>query len=163
MAFGYFYDMPIGRMFIAEDGAGISVVQLVNSLNEEYYLNNYSLMETELINNAASQLMEYFEGRRKKFSIKLNPHGTPFQKKVWGALLEIPYGETRSYKDIAEAIGNKNACRAVGMANHKNPVMCIIPCHRVIGSDGSLTGYGAGIEIKEKLLLLEKTYRGKEE
>lgn len=163
MAFGYFYDMPIGRMFIAEDGAGISVVQLVNSLNEEYYLNNYSLMETELISNAASQLMEYFEGRRKKFSIKLNPHGTPFQKKVWGALLEIPYGETRSYKDIAEAIGNKNACRAVGMANHKNPVMCIIPCHRVIGSDGSLTGYGAGIEIKEKLLLLEKTYRGKEE
>lgn len=163
MAFGYFYDMPIGRMFIAEDGLGISEVQLISGQDENYYLKNYTIEETNLIKEAALQLKEYFKGKRKAFDIKLNPHGTEFQKKVWNALLQIPYGETRSYKEIAEAIGNAKACRAVGMANHNNPVMCIIPCHRVIGSDGSLTGYGCGIDIKEKLLKLEKTYVGKEE
>lgn len=155
--FGFFYDMPIGRMFIAEDGIGIRYVTLVNGNEEKYYNDNYDIKETELISKAAAQLREYFDGKRKEFNIKLNPQGTEFQRKVWQALLQIPYGETRSYKDIAIAIGNKNACRAVGMANNKNPIMCIIPCHRVIGADGSLVGYGAGINIKEKLLNLEKT------
>lgn len=149
--------MPIGRMFIAEDGIGIRYVTLVNGNEEKYYNDNYDIKETELISKAAAQLREYFDGKRKEFNIKLNPQGTEFQRKVWQALLQIPYGETRSYKDIAIAIGNKNACRAVGMANNKNPIMCIIPCHRVIGADGSLVGYGAGINIKEKLLNLEKT------
>lgn len=144
-------------MFIAEDGIGIRYVTLVNGNEEKYYNDNYDIKETELISKAAAQLREYFDGKRKEFNIKLNPQGTEFQRKVWQALLQIPYGETRSYKDIAIAIGNKNACRAVGMANNKNPIMCIIPCHRVIGADGSLVGYGAGINIKEKLLNLEKT------
>lgn len=157
MIFGFFYDMPIGRIFISEDGTGINVINLVDEVEEKYYINNYIIEETKLIKKATAQLREYFEGNRKEFNIKLNPHGTIFQKKVWNAMLQIPYGETRSYKEIAEAIGNKNASRAVGMANHNNPIMCIIPCHRVIGSDGSLTGYRGGIKIKEKLLELEKT------
>lgn len=163
MVFCYFYDMPIGRMFISEDGSGISEVKLIAREDEEYYRKNYTVEETNLIKKAASQLKEYFEGKRKNFNIEINPEGTLFQKRVWNALMQIPYGETRSYKEIAEAIGNKNACRAVGMANHNNPIMLIIPCHRVIGSDGKLVGYRGGIEIKEKLLDLEKTYVGKEE
>lgn len=159
--YGFFYDMPIGRMFIAEDGTGINIVTLVDEGDEKYFKNNYAIKETELISLAATQLREYFDGKRKEFSIKLNPKGTEFQKKVWEALLAIPYGETRSYKEIAIAIGNKNASRAVGMANNKNPIMCIIPCHRVIGADGSLTGYGGGIDIKEKLLKLEKSWERK--
>lgn len=163
MVYGYFYDMPIGRMFISEDGGGINEVSLIRDKNEDVYKKDYAIEETKLIKETAMQLREYFEGKRKNFSVRLNPHGTPFQMKVWNALLKIPYGETRSYKDIAQAIENKNAARAVGMANHNNPIMCIIPCHRVIGSDGSMTGYGAGIDIKEKLLNLEKRYMGKEE
>lgn len=103
-----------------------------------------------------SQLKEYFEGKRKYFDIPLKIKGTPFQKKVWNALLEIPYGETRTYKQIAQNTGNEKACRAVGMANNKNPVAIIIPCHRVIGSNGRLTGYASGLEKKAALLELEK-------
>lgn len=163
MKYGYFYDMPIGRMFISEDGTGINEVILANDADYEYYHDNYAIEETADIKETARQLNEYFEGKRKEFSLKLNPYGTEFQKKVWNALLQIPYGETRSYKEIAEAIGNEKACRAVGMANHNNPIICIIPCHRVIGSDGSLTGYGGGLDVKEKLLDLEKTYNRKGE
>jgi methylated-DNA-[protein]-cysteine S-methyltransferase len=106
---------------------------------------------------AARQLEEYFAGQRKQFDVPLVLHGTPFQMAVWEALQEIPYGETRSYKDIAAAIGRPNAVRAVGQANRANPVAIIVPCHRVVGSDGSLTGYaGAQIHLKEKLLQLEK-------
>jgi methylated-DNA-[protein]-cysteine S-methyltransferase len=106
---------------------------------------------------AARQLEEYFAGKRKQFDVPLVLRGTPFQMAVWKALQEIPYGETRSYKDIAAAIGRPNAVRAVGQANRANPVAIIVPCHRVVGSDGSLTGYaGAQIHLKEKLLQLEK-------
>ena len=102
------------------------------------------------------ELDEYFQGKRKTFDIPLRTHGTPFQEKVWAALREIPYGETRSYRDIAEAIGHPKAYRAVGMANNANPLFIIIPCHRVIGADGSLTGYGGGLPMKKALLMLEK-------
>ncbi|MDF2617091.1 MAG: Methylated-DNA--protein-cysteine methyltransferase [Sedimentibacter sp.] len=112
--------------------------------------------ETNLLRNAALQLNEYLEGKRNSFDLPLNPKGTEFQKKVWAALCDIPYGETRSYKQIAESVGNPKACRAVGMANNKNPIMIFIPCHRVVGSDGSLTGYAGGLDMKEKLLSLEK-------
>ena len=95
------------------------------------------------------------DGKRKSFDLPLKPEGTEFQKKVWNALLDIPYGETRSYKDIAVAIGNPKACRAVGMANNRNPISIIIPCHRVIGANGSLVGYGGGLPIKIELLNLE--------
>jgi methylated-DNA-[protein]-cysteine S-methyltransferase len=161
MWMGFFYDMPIGRTFIGEDGIGINYVSLVNEKDDVNYLRTYSIQETKLIQKTAMQLSEYFDHKRKEFSIRLNPKGTIFQKKVWDALLEIPYGETRSYKDIAKAVGNDKAARAVGMANHNNPIMFVIPCHRVIGANGSLTGYAGGIGIKEKLLQLEKTWERK--
>ena len=110
---------------------------------------------TPLLERAVLQLEEYMDGKRRSFDLPLKPEGTEFQKKVWNALLDIPYGETRSYKDIAVAIGNPKACRAVGMANNRNPISIIIPCHRVIGANGSLVGYGGGLPIKIELLNLE--------
>lgn len=104
---------------------------------------------------ALLQLEEYFKGRRRTFDLPLAPQGTSFQRKVLEALQAIPYGETRSYKDIAAAIGQPKAVRAVGAANAKNPIPIVIPCHRVIGSDGSLTGFGGGLEVKRTLLRLE--------
>ena len=103
----------------------------------------------------ARQLEEYFAGRRRVFDLALDLRGTDFQKRCWHELLKIPYGETRSYADIARAIGKPAAVRAVGLANGQNPIAIIVPCHRVIGSDGSLTGYGGGLETKRKLLELE--------
>lgn len=105
------------------------------------------------------ELDEYFQGKRKTFDIPLRTHGTPFQEKVWAALRAIPYGEVRSYKEVAEAIGHPKAYRAVGMANNANPIFIIVPCHRVIGSDGSLTGYGGGLPMKKALLSLERGNR----
>ena len=105
--------------------------------------------------DCARQLAEYFAGRRRRFDLPLDLRGTDFQKRCWRELLKIPYGETRSYGDIARAIGNPAAVRAVGLANGKNPIAIIVPCHRVIGSDGSLTGYGGGLENKRRLLELE--------
>lgn len=110
----------------------------------------------ELFLETCSQLDLYFQGKLKEFDLPLRPEGTPFQKKVWRALTAIPYGETKSYKEIAEMAGSVKACRAVGMANHRNPIAIVIPCHRVIGSDGSLTGYAGGIHAKEWLLAFEK-------
>lgn len=105
---------------------------------------------------AHKQLKEYFSGTRKEFDLKLNISGTDFQKKVWEALQGIPYGETRTYQDIAIAVGSPKACRAVGGANNKNKIPVIIPCHRVIGKDGSLVGFGSGLKIKKELLQLER-------
>ncbi len=102
------------------------------------------------------ELSEYFAGQRKEFSFAYELVGTDFQKKVWQALCNIPYGETRSYQDIAIAIGNEKACRAVGLANNKNPISIAVPCHRVIGKNGSLVGYAGGLEMKQYLLKLEK-------
>ena len=114
---------------------------------------------SELSERTALQLREYFSGKRKDFDLPLEPQGTDFQKKVWKALTEIPYGETRSYKDVAEEAGSPKAFRAVGQANHNNPITIIIPCHRVISSDGGLGGYGGGLDVKEMLLELERKYR----
>ena len=105
---------------------------------------------------ALRQLRAYFAGDLEGFDLQLAPDGTPFQQKVWKALCKIPYGETISYGELAKRIGNPNASRAVGLANGSNPIPIIIPCHRVIGSNGKLTGYGGGLPIKEKLLALEK-------
>lgn len=109
----------------------------------------------EMLDWTIRELEEYFEGKRKIFTVPCVMEGTEFQKKVWTALTEIPYGETRSYKEIAVQTGNPKACRAVGMANHRNPIAIIVPCHRVVGSNGKLTGYAGGIDAKEKLLELE--------
>ena len=105
--------------------------------------------------NAIRQLEEYFSGRRKDFELPLSPQGTAFQQRVWKALTTIPFGKAVSYSDIARDIGNPSAMRAVGLANGRNPIPIVIPCHRVIGKDGSLTGYGGGLPIKQKLLALE--------
>jgi len=106
--------------------------------------------------HAAQQLQEYLQGQRKKFTLPLDLKGTPFQRTVWNALCEVPYGETRSYGEIARHVGNGKAARAVGMANHANPVAIVVPCHRVIASDGSLGGYAGGLKRKSHLLRLER-------
>lgn len=145
----WYYNFPIGRLAIACDSEGITDIAMgtVDAVEKR----------TKIIDKAAEQLNEYFLGIRREFDIPLSIHGTDFQKRVWNALRNIPYGETRSYGDIALAIGNPRACRAVGMANNRNRIMIVIPCHRVIGSDGSLVGYGGGLDIKKKLLEIEHT------
>jgi len=112
-----------------------------------------------LIKETFRQLSEYLEGKRKNFNLPIDPRGTDFQKKVWNELKKIPYGEVRSYKQIAKSIGNPEACRAVGSANNKNPTAVIIPCHRVIGTNGQLIGYAGGLERKKFLLNLENPHR----
>lgn len=112
----------------------------------------------ELVKDCEAQLTEYFSGERRDFDLPVSPEGTDFQKNVWSHLREIPYGETRTYGELAAMAGNKKASRAVGMANHCNPILIVIPCHRVIGANGSLTGYAAGIEAKKFLLTMEKRY-----
>ena len=107
-------------------------------------------------NKAKQQLREYFNNQRKVFELKLNPAGTVFQRHAWQQLTKIPYGEIRRYKDIAAGLGNPNASRAVGMANNKNPIPIIIPCHRVIGANNKLVGYAYGLELKQQLLSLEQ-------
>ena len=125
---------------------------------EQTILDYAQMQETPLLREAAKQIGEYFSGTRKAFDLPLSYHGTPFQMADWGALLTIPYGETRSYRDIAEQIGNPKAYRAVGMANNRNPIGIIIPCHRVIGHDGGMVGYGGGLPIKTYLLELERNH-----
>jgi methylated-DNA-[protein]-cysteine S-methyltransferase len=110
----------------------------------------------KILAEAERQLLEYFAGKRDAFSLPLDFHGTPFQKKVWAALCQIPFGETRSYADIAKQVGSPKAVRAVGSANGKNPISIIAPCHRVIGKNGKLTGFAGGLEVKAFLLGLER-------
>ncbi len=115
----------------------------------------FPLEETPLITNAYRQLLEYFQRKRRVFDLPLRPQGTDFQRRVWSALLDIPHGQTRTYKDLAIKIRSPKAFRAVGMANNKNPLPILIPCHRVIGSNRKLIGYRGGLDIKEKLLEIE--------
>ena len=117
------------------------------------------IYKEELFLEAIDQLKGYFKGERTSFDLELKVQGTDFQKMVWKELVKIPYGETISYGELAERIGNPNACRAVGLANGKNPISIIVPCHRVIGKNGSLTGFGGGLEAKKTLLDLEKNIR----
>lgn len=149
-----FYDSPIGPMTLVQEGEVLARLDFdVPSQPEE---------ATPLLLEACRQLREYFTGERKVFALPLAPEGTAFQKKVWAALRDIPWGETRSYGDIARAIGKPAACRAVGMANGRNPLPVFIPCHRVIGTNGSITGYSGGLEKKRFLLRLEGISQWKE-
>ena len=149
-----FYDSPIGPMTLVQEGEALARLDFdVPSQPEEV---------TPLLLEACRQLREYFAGERKAFALPLAPAGTEFQKKVWAALRDIPWGETRSYGDIARAIGKPTACRAVGMANGRNPLPIFIPCHRVIGTNGSITGYSGGLEKKRFLLRLEGISQWKE-
>lgn len=145
-------DTPIGGILIKANEIGITEVAFMRNEKKENRLRN----GCPLLEEAKHQLTEYFLRKRKSFELPLSQKGTPFQVLDWKALCTIPYGETRSYKQIAEQIGHPNAYRAVGMANHNNSIAIIVPCHRVIGNDGSLGGYGAGIDIKKYLLELEK-------
>ena len=148
----FFYNTKIGKIGIQENGHAITKV----FFPREDVPKDAIINETALLKEAAKQLLEYLEGKRKLFTLNLAPHGTEFMLSVWKALQNIPYGETCSYKDIAEEIGNPKACRAVGLANNKNPIPIFIPCHRVIGANGKLVGYAGGLEMKERLLNLEK-------
>jgi O-6-methylguanine DNA methyltransferase len=158
----FFYNSPIGKLGIVENGNGITEIYTEKELQDKEELikdKNYILEETELILKAHNELEEYFKGERKEFTISLSPEGTEFQKKVWEELMKIPYGETKSYKDIAIKIGKPTAARAVGMANNKNKMLIVIPCHRVIGQNGSLVGYASGVDMKKYLLELEKNHK----
>lgn len=147
----YYYSFPIGKLGIVDNTKSIIAITLASEL-EKYH---FAIEETALIKEAYRQLFDYFLGNKKNFDLPLDPQGTPFQKKCWDVLKTIPYGTTWTYKQLAKAIGNEKACRAVGNANNKNPIMIVIPCHRVIGSNGKLIGYRGGITMKETLLQLE--------
>lgn len=146
-----FYQTAVGEIGIAETQG-----QITNVYFGAFPLPDGMVCgETPLLKDAASQLFEYFSGARKSFSLPLAPSGTPFQQRVFQNLLTIGYGQTRTYGEIARQCGNAKACRAVGMANHNNPIPIFIPCHRVIGQNGKLTGYAGGLAIKQFLLTLE--------
>lgn len=149
----FYYDTEIGNIGIAENGKAITDVWIASGTP----MPATTIKETVLIKEASMQLHEYLAGKRKLFDLPIDQQGTEFQKLVWDTLKTIAYGQTCSYKQVAEKIGNPKACRAVGMANNRNTILIIVPCHRVIGANGALVGYGAGIALKEKLLQLEKT------
>lgn len=141
---------PIGTLSIAAEGKYITNIVFGSAVR------GAKEGSSELLDTAVSQLNEYFAEKRQKFDLPLKFGGTDFQNRVWRELLNIPYGETVSYKTLAERTGNAKACRAVGMANNKNPIPIIIPCHRVVGANGSLTGYAGGLDVKKFLLDLEQ-------
>lgn len=137
---------PLGSCLIEGDEHGVSKIWV---LDEDMPASN--IIPSEL-QEAVTQLNDYFAGKRKSFDFKLNPHGTEFQKKVWNALLEIPFGKTMSYHQLSVTLGDVKAIRAVASANGKNPLWIVVPCHRIIGADGSLTGYAGGLWRKKWLL-----------
>lgn len=146
---------PLGIAKIQGDEYGISVISIADE-------GTISDIIPEVLQQAVSQLNDYFEGKRTDFNFKLNPSGTDFQQKVWQALLEIPFGKTTSYLDLSKKLGDVKAIRAVASANGKNPLWIVVPCHRVIGSDGSLTGYAGGLWRKKWLLEHENPARRQE-
>ncbi len=152
MIYFYFYDTALGRMGIAEEDGSITNL----FLRYPFFKEEVMEQETPVLQKAYQQITEYMEGKRKKFDVPIEPKGTEFQKKVWKMLMEIPYGETCSYGEIAKRIGSPKGARAVGMANHHNPIMIIVPCHRVVGAKGQMVGYALGIDCKIALLNLEK-------
>lgn len=152
--FAWTQETPIGPMTLVEQGGMLTEARFGADSH------GAQVVQTPLLQAAFAQLNEYFRGERMAFALPFAPKGTPFQQKCWQALCLIPYGETRSYAQQAAAVGNVRACRAVGMANHRNPLPVFIPCHRVVGKNGSLTGYAGGLDAKEKLLKLEQKAKG---
>jgi methylated-DNA-[protein]-cysteine S-methyltransferase len=148
--FGYSYQTQLGCLTIC------AAVDSIVALNFGAIPPGIVKAETALIRETYRQLTQYLNGMRRDFDLPLNPRGTAFQHNVWMILQTIPYGQTRTYRQIAAEVGNPQAARAVGMANNRNPLPILIPCHRVIGADGSLTGYGGGLAIKRALLELER-------
>jgi len=148
----FFYQTNIGEFGIVENKDAITNLFVKRELIPQEVV----VKETAVLKEAGKQLMDYLAGKRKSFELPLAPEGTEFQQKVWKALQEIPCGETRSYGAVARSIGQPKASRAIGMANNKNPILIFIPCHRVVGANGNLVGYAAGLQVKEYLLKLEK-------
>ena len=144
------FETPLGFMALGEENEHITRLYLPNTPTPRLMSH-----ETPLLCRARDQLLEYLAGERVEFDLPLAPQGTPFQQKVWNTLRNIPYGQTRSYKDIALAVGCPKGFRAVGMANRSNPIPIFIPCHRVIAADGSPGGYAGGLELKQALLTIE--------
>jgi len=153
----FIYNCKFCNLFIAEDSEAVCRVGFYDNKTQNKILPDYVYGETSLIKTTIKQLDEYFNKKRRSFNLPLVLHGTDFQITVWKALQKVPYGETCSYGEIASVIGKPKASRAVGMANNRNPIAIIVPCHRVIGSNGNLTGYAGGLELKKKLLDLEKS------
>jgi len=148
----YKFKSPVGTIYLCADSIGLTSLTTVKQ--------SVPLIKNPegILKQAVQELDEYFKGTRKSFDIPLNPKGTEFQLRVWNELNRIPYGETICYEELAKRIKNPKAVRAVGAANGKNPLWLIVPCHRVIGKNGSLTGYAGGISVKKKLLLLESMF-----
>jgi len=141
---------PLGPLTVGSTDKGLSSVNFGTKIPSD------GIVDENANRLFMNQLSEYFQGSRTEFDVDLDFNGTPFQVSVWRALLEIPYGQTRSYGEIAKSLGKPGAARAVGMANHDNPIAVVIPCHRVIGQNGSLTGYAGGLDLKQKLLSIEQ-------
>jgi methylated-DNA-[protein]-cysteine S-methyltransferase len=148
------FDSPVGELVLTSNGEAITGLFMEERKNEPQLANEWR-RDDEMFREAARQLRAYFAGELTEFDLQMETAGTEFQQRVWAELLKIPYGSTTNYGELARRIGNPNASRAVGAANGQNPISIIIPCHRVIGSNGSLTGYGGGIERKKFLLDLE--------
>lgn len=150
MKYAAIMDSPIGLLTLVEEDGALTEVRFGSKAEDAM------IGERPLLKQAVQELHEYFSGQRKTFTVPIHPQGTPFQQRCWNALLQIPYGETRTYGQQAAMIGNPKACRAVGMGNHCNPLPILIPCHRVVGANGKLTGYAGGLDIKETLLQIER-------
>ena len=144
------FDTPLGPMALEEEGGAITRLWLPGQP-----VPPSPGRETPLLCRGRQELWEYLAGERRDFALPLHPRGTPFQRRVWQVLGDIPYGQTRTYAQIARAVDSPRGFRAVGMANHRNPIPILIPCHRVVGSGGALTGYAGGLELKKALLALE--------
>lgn len=153
-----YHDSPLGRLLLAGDEQGLQLLHMDPAAPGQL-APGWQQADGQL-DEAVRQLDEYFAGRRQRFALRLAPQGTAFQREVWAALLEIPYGRTTCYAELARRIGRPKAMRAVGAANGANPIAVIVPCHRVIGRDGSLTGYAGGLARKELLLRLEGALLG---
>ena len=148
-------ESPVGRLLVAGDGRTLQFILWAEGPRKSEPKPDWQ-EDAKKMAEPVRQLKDYFAGKLEAFDLPLDPQGTPFQQKVWKLLCDIPYGETISYGELARRVGNPNASRAVGLANGSNPIAIIIPCHRVIGSNGKLTGYGGGLPNKEKLLALER-------
>ncbi len=153
----YIFQSPVGALRIREENGRLTELSLTDEEPGAGLLKGVG--HSDLLYEAYTQIQEYFAGKRRIFSLPVDPAGTAFQKRVWRQLVRIPYGETRSYGDIAAGIGSPKAVRAVGGANHNNPIIIVIPCHRVIYKSGALGGFGCGLDVKQYLLDLEKGNR----
>lgn len=149
-----YYQSPVGPLTLIEENGALTGVQFGRATLPA----GCRVAETPLLSRARRQLWEYFEGKRTEFDLPLAPAGTPFRRAVWAAMARIPYGQTATYGQLASAVGSPRAARAVGGACHANPLAILLPCHRVVGSTGSLTGFAGGLPVKEQLLALEAAH-----